>query len=129
MVDELVTLYKKEGEQEVLGDAEKAALGHIAGYLVRQAVKGQKCQACSNLLLDRDHDVHLQPVCLDSTEDEADSFLLEMDLHRSFTKLLDRGPALLERGGLLTPSYMAIKTADDICQLYRWLMKNQVSFV
>ena len=70
----------------------------------------------------------LQPVCLDATQEEVDSFLLEEDVHRSFTKLLDRGPALLEGDGFLTPNSMAIKTTYDICQLYRCLMKDQVSF-
>ena len=94
--------------------------------LAQQAIKGHKCQACINLLLDRDCDTPLQPVSLHATQEEVDSFLLEEDVNRSFTKLLDRSPALLEGGGLLTPNYMAMKTTDDICQLYKFLMK--VSF-
>ena len=125
MVAELVVLWQ-QGEREVLEDAEKAELRHIVGYLARQAIKEHKCQACINLLLDMDYEARLQPVCLHATEHEVD--LLEEDVHRSFTKLLDRGPALLKGGGLLTPSYIAIKTTDEICQLYRWLMKDQVSF-
>ena len=42
-------------------------------------------QACSNLLLDRDCDTPLQPVCHDATQEEVDSFLLEEDVHRNFT--------------------------------------------
>lgn len=129
---DLVALWKRGGNHEVLEDNEKAALGHIAGYLARQAIKRHKCKACSNLLLDKDPEACSRPVSLDASDDrmEEDSDRMEVeDVYRDFTKLLDRGPALVEHGGLLTPSYLAIKVTEDICQLYRWLMKDQVSLI
>ena len=99
-----------ETEVEDFDDATKAALGHIARFLAHSATQRNKCEACSNLLVDR-VSAPLNVQLEDNPDKQLD------DVNRSFTKLLNRGK-------LVTPSSTAIAVTTNICHIWRCLITN-----
>ena len=92
----------EDAEQDQPSDSEKAALGHIAGYLARSATKNGQCKECADVLVSREHSsIPIQV----NDEDQEDSIV------QSFTKILDRGR-------LIVPSSLAIHSkliSTNVC--------------
>lgn len=97
-------------EHDRLTEGTEQAVAHVAGYLARSVTKTHKCEACHELLANREQG-RLEKLRVDSeTVDGAGPGL---------TAALKTFTELLNRGGLLCPSELAVEVTTDICHVYR----------
>ena len=111
VVDMLVVAASCADNGRLTEDTQQA-IAHVAGYLARSITKKHKCQACHELL------VNGRQGQLDNRRLEADNEPVDgagpglMEAVKAFTDLLNRG-------GLLYPSELAVHVTSDICLMYR----------
>ena len=97
-------------ENERLTEGAEQAVAHVAGYLARSVNRKHKCEACHELLVNIGQ-CQLEKTTTDIEELDGAGAGLKQAL-RTFTELLNRG-------GLLCPSELAVDVTTDICHTYR----------
>ena len=110
-------------ESEDLADGTEQAVVHLAGYLARSVLKVHKCEPCHSLLIDKEapHESAEVRVDMDGVQEGADGPSQDLvGVLRSFTDLLNRGK-------LVCPLHMTVGLSKNICCVYRWLMKDEVT--
>ena len=90
IVDSLVKNASLDGPLE-LGDGAEQAIGHLAGYLARSALRKHKCDAChAQLVCDMGATTKVTAVNIEEDEEARQSTEVRKSL-RSFCELLNRG--------------------------------------
>ena len=101
-----------------LDEGTEQAIGHLAGYLVRSALKKHKCDAChSQLVCDVPSEVIA--IRLESMETKDHSNEAQEAL-RSFCDILNRGK-------LIFPSDTTLLLTKNVCHIYRQIMRDDAS--
>lgn len=99
-------------EKEGLTESAEQAVSHVAGYLAHSTLKKHKCQACQVLLVNREQ-CQLEKICLEADDEQLES--AGPGLRKALATFTD----LVNRGGLLCPSELAVDVTTDICHTYR----------
>ena len=108
-------------KREDLSESTEQAIGHPAGYLARTVLDVHKCESCHNILVNKKASQDWDEVCLEV--DEVENEVEERSQYLS--NVLNSFTDLSNRGKLIYPSPMAVVLSKDICQVYRFLVKDK----
>ncbi|XP_043218673.1 uncharacterized protein LOC122380004 [Amphibalanus amphitrite] len=118
VIDMLVVAASCADYNGQLTEGTEQAIAHVAGYLARSVTKKHVCESCHELLVNRGQGP-LKNMRLEEDSEPMDgSGPGLMDAVKTFTELLNRG-------GLLCPSELAVHVTTDMYLMYRWLVQDE----